>query len=49
MSNVTLKDEGIYRCLLYDNKVISKTFKVKVLGKYIYFSSFSKTRMQYDY
>uniref|UniRef100_A0A8C1IMW4 Ig-like domain-containing protein n=1 Tax=Cyprinus carpio TaxID=7962 RepID=A0A8C1IMW4_CYPCA len=32
MSNVTLKDEGIYRCLLYDNKVISKTFKVKVLG-----------------
>ncbi|XP_016345845.1 cytotoxic and regulatory T-cell molecule-like [Sinocyclocheilus anshuiensis] len=31
MSNVTLKDEGLYRCLLYDNKVISKRFKVKVL------------------
>ncbi|XP_043106177.1 cytotoxic and regulatory T-cell molecule isoform X2 [Puntigrus tetrazona] len=32
LSNVTLKDEGLYRCLLYDNRVISKRFKVKVLG-----------------
>ncbi|XP_058646006.1 cytotoxic and regulatory T-cell molecule isoform X2 [Onychostoma macrolepis] len=32
LSNVTLKDEGLYKCLLYDNYVISKRFKVKVLG-----------------
>ncbi len=39
LSNVTLKDEGVYKCLLYDNEVISKRFKVKVFGKYTYFSS----------
>ncbi|KAK2871071.1 hypothetical protein Q8A67_023598 [Cirrhinus molitorella] len=32
LSNVTLKDEGSYRCLLYDDEVLSKKFKVKVLG-----------------
>ncbi|KAI2659753.1 Cytotoxic and regulatory T-cell molecule [Labeo rohita] len=32
LSNVTLKDEGTYRCLLYDDDVIEKRFHVKVLG-----------------
>ncbi|XP_059400521.1 cytotoxic and regulatory T-cell molecule-like isoform X2 [Carassius carassius] len=32
IANVTLKDEGIYKCLLYENKVVPTTFKVKVLG-----------------
>jgi len=37
LSNITFDDEGLYKCLLYEDKVISKRFKVKVLGKYIYF------------
>uniref|UniRef100_A0A8C2JFS5 Ig-like domain-containing protein n=1 Tax=Cyprinus carpio TaxID=7962 RepID=A0A8C2JFS5_CYPCA len=32
LSKVTLNDEGLYKCLLYGSKVISKRFKVKVLG-----------------
>ncbi|XP_016132246.1 cytotoxic and regulatory T-cell molecule [Sinocyclocheilus grahami] len=32
LSNITLNDEGLYKCLLYDNTVITKRFKVKVLG-----------------
>ncbi|XP_077098510.1 cytotoxic and regulatory T-cell molecule isoform X3 [Siphateles boraxobius] len=32
LSNITFDDEGIYRCLLYGDKVVSKRFKVKVLG-----------------
>ncbi|XP_051971534.1 cytotoxic and regulatory T-cell molecule-like [Xyrauchen texanus] len=32
VSNVTLKDEGVYRCLQYEDKVIKKRYKVKVLG-----------------
>ncbi|XP_052464019.1 cytotoxic and regulatory T-cell molecule isoform X1 [Carassius gibelio] len=32
IANVTFKDEGIYKCLLYENEVVPKTFKVKVFG-----------------
>ncbi|XP_039533815.1 cytotoxic and regulatory T-cell molecule isoform X2 [Pimephales promelas] len=32
LSNITFDDEGLYKCLLYEDKVISKRFKVKVLG-----------------
>ncbi|XP_051539471.1 cytotoxic and regulatory T-cell molecule [Myxocyprinus asiaticus] len=32
VSKVTLKDEGVYRCLQYEDKVIIKRYKVKVLG-----------------
>lgn len=34
MSNVTFKDEGLYRCFVYEDQVSTKRFKVKVLGKY---------------
>ncbi|XP_067289451.1 cytotoxic and regulatory T-cell molecule isoform X1 [Pseudorasbora parva] len=33
LSNITFDDEGLYRCILYEDKVVSKRFKVKVLGK----------------
>ncbi|XP_051972801.1 cytotoxic and regulatory T-cell molecule-like isoform X2 [Xyrauchen texanus] len=32
VSNVTLKDEGVYKCVQYEDKVIIKKYKVKVLG-----------------
>ncbi|XP_065115440.1 cytotoxic and regulatory T-cell molecule [Paramisgurnus dabryanus] len=32
LSNVTLKDEGVYKCLMYEQRVITKRYKVKVLG-----------------
>ncbi|XDV54336.1 hypothetical protein PO909_022640 [Leuciscus waleckii] len=32
LSNITFDDEGLYKCLLYEDKVVSKRFKVKVLG-----------------
>ncbi|XP_067255368.1 cytotoxic and regulatory T-cell molecule isoform X3 [Chanodichthys erythropterus] len=32
LSNVTFDDEGIYRCLMYEDRVVSKRFKVKVLA-----------------
>ncbi|XP_048036685.1 cytotoxic and regulatory T-cell molecule isoform X2 [Megalobrama amblycephala] len=32
LSNVTFDDEGTYRCLMYEDRVASKRFKVKVLA-----------------
>ncbi|XP_056322854.1 cytotoxic and regulatory T-cell molecule [Danio aesculapii] len=32
VSNVTFKDEGLYRCFIYEDQVSTKRFKVKVLG-----------------
>ncbi|XP_026129571.1 cytotoxic and regulatory T-cell molecule-like isoform X1 [Carassius auratus] len=32
LSNISLNDEGVYKCLLYGNRVTTKRFKVKVLG-----------------
>ncbi|XP_051541127.1 cytotoxic and regulatory T-cell molecule-like isoform X2 [Myxocyprinus asiaticus] len=32
VSNVTLKDEGVYKCVQYEDKLIIKRYKVKVLG-----------------
>ncbi|XP_059395645.1 cytotoxic and regulatory T-cell molecule-like [Carassius carassius] len=32
LSNISLNDEGVYKCLLYGDRVITKRFKVKVLG-----------------
>ncbi|KAA0704044.1 Cytotoxic and regulatory T-cell molecule [Triplophysa tibetana] len=32
LSNVQLKDEGVYRCLEYADKITTKRYRVKVLG-----------------
>ncbi|XP_056592400.1 cytotoxic and regulatory T-cell molecule [Triplophysa dalaica] len=32
LSNVQLKDEGVYKCLEYDDNITSKRYRVKVLG-----------------
>ncbi|KAI7793808.1 cytotoxic and regulatory T-cell molecule [Triplophysa rosa] len=32
LSNIQLKDEGVYKCLEYDDKIITKRYRVKVLG-----------------